>query len=58
MNNDMLQRLEVLLPTFEKYMGEKGYATASDCRTIIAKWYDFLEWLQNIGNSLDKSGGI
>jgi len=37
---------------------KKGYATASDCRTIIAKWYDFLEWLQNIGNSLDKSGGI
>lgn len=50
-----IKRIEMLYPTFEGYMADNGYATASDSKAIIIRWYGFLEWLLGIGKELNDS---
>ena len=53
MDDKLIQRVEILYPIFLSYMAENGYATVSDSKAIVVKWYSFLEWLLGIGKELN-----
>lgn len=47
------KKVEILFPTFVEYVAHSGYATTSDAKTIIVKWYEYLEWLSDVGKGLN-----